>query len=115
MTSLSVPMTKQQMKCKEQEEVVDLQSPNIFPSAAFETVYSFFIFIRTFSPIKLMSHSTKGLLKCLNLGINSLLELEQERRVILCHCFSIKSSRKSQAGELEWKYGMTTWKIQSES
>ena len=56
MTSLSVPMTKQQMKCKEQGEVVDLQSPNIFPSAAFETVYSFFIFIRTFSLIKLMSH-----------------------------------------------------------
>lgn len=49
MTSLSVPMTKQPMKCKEQGEVVDLQSPNIFLSAAFETVYSFFIFIRASS------------------------------------------------------------------
>lgn len=49
-------MTKQQMNRPEQGEVVDLQSPNIFLSAAFETVYSFFIFIRTFSLIKLMSH-----------------------------------------------------------
>lgn len=30
-------------------EAVDLKCPNILPSAAFETVYSFFIFIRTFS------------------------------------------------------------------
>lgn len=48
-TVLSVPMSKYQMKFKEQGKQLTSSAPTFFPSAAFEMVYSFFIFIRTFS------------------------------------------------------------------